>query len=406
MATAVIGMRRSGKTSLLSQWLADRLAGGAPRESLIRLDCEDERLDGLQAHDLGWLVEEHRRQHPHLAGVRCTWFLDELQLVKGWESLARRLLDEGGVDLILSGGSARQLSREVASPLRGRVHEVLVLPFSFREWLRHTGDEPTRGWARVPATERAALDHCLRAYLGEGGLPETVGVADHDRRLLHKAIVDSVILRDVIERHAVSNPIALRWIVRHLLGRPAGAFSAQKMFDALKRQGVAVGKDTVHALLAHLEDAFLVHTVSLHTASDRQRMVNPRKAYPADPGLIPLFARTVQPQFARALETVVLHELRRRGADVGYLKTTGGMEVDFHALVPGRSPLLVQVCAGRRDEATLETQVRALRSGLEEHGDARAHLVTLDPSPPALTLPDGVTWWPAAQWLLEQWDED
>jgi hypothetical protein len=398
-------MRRSGKTSLLWQWRADRLADGAPRESSVWLDCEDERLVGLQAHDLGWLVEQHRRRHPQLAGVRCTWFLDEIQLVEGWESLARRLLDEGGVDLVLSGGSARQLSRELASPMRGRVHELLVLPFSFREWLRHTGDEPTRAWARVPATERAALDHCLRAYLGEGGLPETLGVADLDRRSLLEATVDSVILRDVIERHAVSNPIALRWIVRHLLGHPARAFSAQKMFDALKRQGVAVAKDTVHALLAHLEDAFLVHTVSLHTTSERKRMVNPRKAYPADPGLIPLFARTGQPQIAQALETVVLHELRRRGADVGYLKTSGGLEIDFHARIPGQPPLLVQVCAGRGDEASLERELRALHSGLEQHGDARAHLVTLDPSPPALALPDGVSWWPAAQWLLEEWDQ-
>ena len=96
-----------------------------------------------------------------------------------------------------------------------------------------------------------------------------------DRASLLRSYVDVAILRDVIERHGVSNPAALRWLQRHLLGNPAGTFSVQKFFDALKSQGLPVGKNTLHDYLAHLEDAFLVRTVSLHTASERQRVVNP-----------------------------------------------------------------------------------------------------------------------------------
>jgi len=108
--------------------------------------------------------------------------------------------------------------------------------------------------------------------------------------------VDVVVLRDIIERHAVNNSIALRWIERQLLANPGGAFTVKKYYDTLKSQGVPVGKDTLHASLAHLEDAFLVRTVSMQTASERQRMVNPRKAYPIDTGLIALFERTGQTQ--------------------------------------------------------------------------------------------------------------
>ncbi len=100
-----------------------------------------------------------------------------------------------------------------------------------------------------------------------------------------------MVLRDVIDRHAVTNPLALRWLQRQLLAHPGGAFSVKKHYDTLRSQGVRVGKDTLHAYLGYLEDAFLVRTVSLHAASERQRMVNPRKAYPVDPGLISLFAR-------------------------------------------------------------------------------------------------------------------
>ena len=128
--------------------------------------------------------------------------------------------------------------------------------------------------------------------------------------------VDVVVLRDVIERYGVTNPLALRWLQRQLLANPGGGFSVKKQYDTLRSQGVRVGKDTLHEYLGYLEDAFLVRTVSLHTASERRRMVNPRKAYPVDPGLISLFARSGRSHHGHALETAVLLELERRGWEV------------------------------------------------------------------------------------------
>ena len=162
-----------------------------------------------------------------------------------------------------------------------------------------------------------------------------------------------------------------------------------------------VGKDTLHAYLGYLEDAFLVRTISLHAASERQRTVNPRKAYPVDPGLIPLFARGGRSYQGHALETAVLLELERRGWEVSYIRTPEGWEVDFCARRAGEAPLLVQVCLETADDQTWEREARALRSAGEMHGDARLFLVTLDSSPPRQRLPDGVNWAPASRWLLE-----
>lgn len=400
-AFAVIGVRRSGKTSFLAQCRSARLRAGAPPESQLMLLLEDERLTGLTVADLRWLIEEHARRFPHLHGKNAvTVYLDEVQHVPGWEGLVRRLMDTGGFDVFLSGSSARLLSREVATSLRGRAMEVLVHPFSFREALRHTGDEPP---ARAGSEEwpAAALDQRLRRYLIEGGFPEAQGANPRDRAALLSGYVDVVVLRDVIDRHGVTNPVALRWLQRQLLANPGGAFSVKKHYDALRSQGVRVGKDTLHAYLGYLEDAFLVRTVSLHAASERQRMVNPRKAYPVDPGLISLFARSGRSHEGRALETAVLLELERRGWEVSYLRTAEGREVDFFAHRPGETPLLVQVCLDTREDTTWEREVRALRSAGQTYGDARLLLVTLDASPPRRRLPNGVTWMPAARWLNE-----
>lgn len=138
--------------------------------------------------------------------------------------------------------------------------------------------------------------------------------------------------------------MALRRMQRHLLANAGAHFSVQKFYNALRSQGLPVSKDTLHAYLGHLEDTFLIRTVNLHTASERQRMVNPRKAYPVDPGLIPVYERTGRPNLGHALETVVLIELERRGYQTAYIRTREGLEVDFLAQAAGQPPTLIQVC--------------------------------------------------------------
>ena len=402
-AFAVIGVRRGGKTSFLAQCRADRLADRRPREAQLLLSLEDERLTGLTVADLGWLLDEHARQFPGLREAGgMTLYLDEVQTVPGWEGLVRRQMDRGGVELFVSGSSAKLLSREVATSLRGRAMEVLVHPFSFREALRHAGAEPKRPFERLRPADRVALDQQLRRYLAEGGFPEAQGATPRDRAALLGGYVDVVVLRDVIERHAVSNPLALRWIERQLLANPGGPFSVKKHYDTLRSQGVSVGKDTLHDYLAHLEDAFLVRTVAMHSASERQRMVNPRKAYPVDPGLIALFERSGRAHHGRALETAILLELERRGFEAAYVRTAEGFEVDFLAERAGDAPLLIQACLESEGDETWERELRALEVAAAAHPVARPFLVTLDAVPPRRPMPDRLTWAPAARWLLEE----
>ena len=401
-ALAVIGMRRSGKTSFLWQCLADLLAAGSPRETLVFLNFEDERLAGIDAAALSFLLEEYYRQYPQFRDKQTvTFFLDEIQLVKGWEAFARRVLDSEQIRLFLSGSSAAMLSREVATSMRGRALEVTVYPFSFRESLAHRNELPDKRWEQLTKSRRSQLEHAFREYLSAGGFPEAQGIAVRDRRPVLQSYVDVAVLRDVIERHDVSNPSALRWLQRHLLRAPTAPFSIQKFYDALKSQGLAVGKDSVHAFLAHLEDAFLIRTTSIFTASERQRMVNPRKAYPIDPGLIPLYERTGRANTGHALETAVFLELQRRGYAVHYVRGKTGTEIDFHAAHPTEQTLLIQVCAEAADPVTLDREIRALHGASEQFPAARLCLMLLDTSLPTPNIPDYLEILPALQWFLE-----
>ncbi len=399
-AVAVIGMRRTGKSTFLWQVLSDRLSQGASRQSLLYFGFEDERLAGMRAADLQLLVEEYYRLYPELRDSgRGVFFLDEIQVVPGWERFARRLLETEKVDLFLSGSSARLLSREVATSMRGRAMEALVHPFSFREYLRHLGREPNTSQDRLPKAKRSALEKDLRDYLTYGGFPEAVAADPRDRFDLLRGYVDTALLRDVVERHEVSHPVALRWMVRQLLGNAAGSFSVNKFYGDLRSQGIPVAKDTLHEYLSYLEDAFLIRTVSLSTGSERRRMVNPRKVYPIDPALIPMFDQSGKANVGHALETCIMLELERRGAELSYVRNETGSEVDFLARYPDGRRELIQVCADLDAQDARDRELRGLVEALAEHKKSTAHLIVLQPERPP-ELPGSVHWHAASDWLL------
>ena len=287
------GRRRSCIRCGASAWRA-----GIARERLPFVNFEDEQLAGLGPDELHVLFEEYYRRYPAFRQQETVVFcLDEIQIVPGWERFVRRVLDTESVEVFLSGSSARMLSREVATSMRGRALETVITPFSFEEVAAPRGTRPcpSRPGTSDSARERSAIEHAFLDYVGTGGFPEVQGLDAVVRLKLLSDYVDVAILRDVVERHGVSQVVGLRWMVRHLLSNAAGRFSVEKFHSALRSQGLSISKDTVHELLAYLEDCFLVRTVWIEADSERKRMVNPRKAYPVDSGLIALRPlRTVQ----------------------------------------------------------------------------------------------------------------
>jgi predicted AAA+ superfamily ATPase len=328
------------------------------------------------------------------------WCLDEVQTVSGWERFVRRLLDSETVEVVITGSSAALLSREISTALRGRAWSVVIHPFGFDEALRHAGRAFPDDVAALSAPERSLLERRFLDYLDAGGFPEAQGQERATRIQLLRDYVDVAILRDVVERHKVTNVTGLRWLVRHLLENAASPFSVEKFHGALRSQGIAIARDTLHEMLAFLQDCFLVRTVWMESGSERQRMVNPRKVYPVDPGLIPLYDRTGRVNLGHALETGVLIELERRRAEVTYVRTPEGHEVDFLARYPDGRTELIQVCADASGGDTATRELRALAEAREAFPNARALMLTATRAGLPSSVPKGVTAEAAWVWIL------
>lgn len=405
-ATAVIGMRRAGKTTFMLLERQKRMRQGVPAERLIYVNFEDERLAGLPADQLHFLTEEYYRCFPaHRKRDTVAWFFDEIHSVPGWERFIRRLLDTEKADVFISGSSAALLSRELATAMRGRSWEVVIHPFGFEEYLRHHKREIPGPTDLLSPDRRSTLERAFLDYLYGGGFPEAQHLDSAGRRQLLLDYVDVTILRDVVERHKIGNFTALRWLVRQLLGNAGGLFSVEKFYAAVKSQGIAVSRDSLHEFVSFLQDCFLVRGLWMEAESERKRMVNPRKFYPIDPALIPLFDRTGRANRGHALETAVFLELERRRMEITYVRTPSGREVDFLVRDADKRTTLIQTCADMSDQETAKREFLSLEEAGRIFPQARRLILTLTAETPRLEVPEGITVEPAYAWILGKEDQ-
>ncbi len=269
------------------------------------------------------------------------------------------------------------MSSEIATSLRGRSLTTEIFPFNFAEFLEHGGID-SRLDKHPGSKRRAVLENRLSAYLDVGGFPEVQALKREHRIRVLQEYLDVVVLRDLVERHGISNVAALRYMIRHLLNCPASLFSVQKFYNDLKSQGVPCGKNTLHQFFDYLADAYLFFPVCIHSNSERTRMVNPRKVYTVDTGMIRACSRSTSPDWGHLLENFVFMELRRRTGQIEYYRTENGREVDFYATELSGKISLIQSAASMQDKKTAEREINALSEAMEECGAAEASIVTFN----------------------------
>ncbi|MCP4601627.1 MAG: ATP-binding protein [Proteobacteria bacterium] len=396
---SVIGMRRSGKTYFLYQKIQALLRDGVPKECILHINFDDERLYPMVVGNLGKITDTYYRLYPHLKDRKCYVFFDEVQNVEGWERYVRRILDTENVQITLTGSSSKLLSREIATSLRGRSISTEIFPFSFIEAMRHQDMEDLL--VKKPgAKKRAMLENRFLHYLKTGGFPELQQAEDTHRLRILRDYVDVVILRDIVERHRLGNVLPLRILVRALLSQPAGLFSVNKFYNDIKSQGVTCSKTSLHEYLDHLTESYLIYPVSIHSRSERVRRVNPKKVYSVDTGLSQTFLHEPTIDMGKLLESFVFMQFRRQGMVIEYYRTSKGYEVDFLTSAVNNESTLTQVSVSLQSSQTRERELRTLFLAMDELNLDKATIVTLNETERIKTGNKHIDILPAWKWAL------
>lgn len=370
-----IGMRRSGKTYFLYQAILQLLAQDIPLSQILYLNFEDDRLLPLTSEKLARLLDAFYSTYPKNYEEKCYLFLDEIQNVEDWPIVIRRFYDSKNVEIFLTGSSAKLLSKEIATSLRGRSLSVEIWPYSFGEFATAKNEFIDISlYDNKTKDNVAALFH---QYLQEGGFPEVVAYSPETRQQTLQDYVDVVIYRDIVERYNLSNAAAIKYMILTMIHNVSSPFSINKFFNDLKSQGYRISKDILYEYANYIEDAYLAFSVPIFTESIRKVQSNPKKIYAIDPGLIRALTLNFTSNFGRLFENLIYLDLRRRGHTIYYYLTAQRYEVDFLVQNSKGEKKLLQVVWDMKDQDTASREVRALQQAQNELG-IPGYIVTLE----------------------------
>ncbi|MCH9644277.1 MAG: ATP-binding protein [Gammaproteobacteria bacterium] len=361
-----IGMRRAGKTVALLQQVQKLIAKGVAPEQILFIDFEDDRLLPMGQSELAQLIDAFYQRYPENHDRQCYIFLDEIQNVDNWALVVRRFFNNKRLQIYLSGSSAKLLSKEIASSLRGRSIATEVWPFNFHEYLAHQKlTLPKKSASTKAKHQYRAL---LEKYLNVGGFPEVVSLTEEDRARVLQDYVSVVILRDIIERYNISNIESIRYMIKTLLKNAATPFSINKFYNDIKSQGFTIGRNTLYDYLSYIEDAYLAFTVPLYDASLRKVNTNPRKTYSIDTGLINTYIFGFSKSYGQLFENLIYIDLRRRQHEIYYYLTKERYEIDFVTRSATGDMKCYQVAWDLENSETMQREQRALDAAEQELG--------------------------------------
>jgi predicted AAA+ superfamily ATPase len=370
-----IGMRRSGKTYFLYQQILKMLKENINKTTILYLNFEDDRLLPLNEQKLSKLVDAFYSLNPENHDKKCYLFFDEIQNIPNWPIIIRRLHDTKNVEIFLTGSSAKLLSKEIATSLRGRSLAIEIWPYSFHEFIRAKKISIDQSLYDKKAQDN--LTQLFHHYLSEGGFPEIISFDPDIKQKTLQEYLDVVIYRDIIERHNIKNPTLMKYMILSMIHNVSKPFAINKFYNDLKSQGYPIGKDILYEYVDHIEDAYLAFSVAIYDKSFRKTRTNPKKLYAIDPGMIRALTLDYENDLGRLFENIIYLDLKRLGCKINYYLTTERYEIDFLTQTPRGHKKFFQVAWNMQDINTIERENRALQSGIKEL-KIEGEIITLD----------------------------
>mgnify|MGYP001767429488 CR=1 FL=1 len=363
MAAGITGARRCGKTFRTHQ-LAKELSGAGLKKNICRIQFNDHRLISIPSSELHLIDSAYYALFPEKRDSEDVYFIfDEIHRIKGWEDYILYLIESKYHKVIITGSTAALQRGEYASALRGKLFPYELLPFSFKEFLRHY--KIKEDFLTTKGSDN--LFHYFNRYLSQGGFPGLLDIPENRQTEMLRTYWDAMLFRDIIESHSEENINAslLRFFADSLAARTACPMTVSKLSENTSGAGFSFGKDTLYKFLAYLSDAYLIYPVEIYSMSEKVRARNYKKIYCADWALARSVSYTEGIDDTRAFENMIFLELKRRGYTVNYYRTREGHEVDFVTSRKGHITGLIQACYSIEKDEVKNREFRALiKSGI------------------------------------------
>ena len=352
----VTGIRRCGKSTLFELYKQYLLSNGVEASQIISLNFENPK-DNIFSD---WKELYSYIDVRLLKDKQNYIFLDEIQILPGFEKAVDGLYIQKNVDIYITGSNSYMLSGELATYLTGRYMQIHMLPLSFKEYLSYygEGDELRK----------------YESYIQNGGFPYVLNL-DTDKQLIRnylEGIYNTVLMKDVVSRNNIKDTMILESIIKFVFDNIGQIVSTNKISNTLNSNNRKNSVNTVESYLSNLLDSYIIYKISRYDIKGKEYLKTGDKYYVCDLGLRNYLLGEVK-DYGSVLENIIFLELKRRGYDI-YIGKYEDQEVDF--VVKNNDGMkYIQVALSVRDEKTLERELKSL-DNIKDHYPK--YLITLD----------------------------
>ena len=348
----ITGIRRSGKSTLLRQFMEKR--GG------YYLNFDDDRLINFKVDDFQMLTE----LFIELYGKESIYYLDEIQVIEGWETYVSRLHDSGN-KVYVTGSNAAMLSKEMGTRLTGRHLQLTLYPFSFYEFCIYNkiqvSDEK-----QLSTEDKSSLRMLFQKYLTTGGFPEYLLT---ENREYIKTLYNNIIYRDVIARYKLTSEQTIKELMLHVSANIAKEIS----YNSLKNVLRAGSATTIKDYLSYISNSYMIFLVPKFHFSIKSQIYSNKKVYMIDTAMALMTGFRLSNDSGRLLENTVCIELLRAGYELFYFRDK--YECDFIAL-KNNEYTAMQVCYDL-NEANRAREISGLLEAMKKLDLNEGFLITL-----------------------------
>lgn len=335
------GVRRSGKTVLLSQIRDYLLKNGRSKSQIINISLESKKNKKFKDGDV---LYEYLISACEKLNAKAYIFLDEIQVVSGWEEVVSSLLVDIDCDIYITGSNSKLLSGELATLIAGRYIQIHVYPFTLSEAKQ-----------MLEQNGKFKSDEVLfQDYLKYGGLPMRFSLEEISLEAYLSDTYDAIVVKDIIQRNNIKDTNLLNMILAFLMDNIANPFSARSIVAALKQEGINTTVETVIAYIDYIKKAMVVYSAQRYDIKGKKLLTTNEKYYTVDLGLRNCVKASGEIDYNKLYENIVYLELLYRGYDVKVGKTDD-YEIDFVAY-KGSDTLYVQVCYLLASAETVERE--------------------------------------------------
>lgn len=342
----ITGIRRCGKSVLLSQIMEEIKVFGIDEEHIIYINFEDVSYDYIKDYmNLDEYVKEKIKDMK-----KYYLFFDEIQMVDQWEKAINSFKATLNVSIFITGSNSKLLSGELATLLSGRYVSFKLSPFSFKEVILLKN-----------ITDRRDIEDAFNDYLLWGGLPQRFEIQSFEGMKTYlRDVYDAIVLKDIVKRHNIKKINLFGRVMEFLVTNPSQSFSPSNMIDEFKRENIPVSTRTIYECLDYAEEAFLMEKISAYDIRGKKILTRKDKYYLTDLGLGQILNVNKKAQFGFYLENIVYNELVLRGYQVS-IGNNNGREIDFIAIKHNQKEYY-QVCFDLSSELTVEREFNAFHN--------------------------------------------